>query len=1030
MNRSTLVLAIFACLPLFGAAQSSFKTPPDSVKPWVYWYWIDDNISEKGITRDLEAMSALGIGEAFIGNIGLGGNPAGKVPVLSDEWGRLMKHAAHEAGRTGVHLGIFNSPGWSQSGGPWVKPGESMRYLTSTQITVTGPLHFHQQLPAPDSNFQDVALLAYPAPTGKTYDFPSDTALDLDTPLTVRSLVLYPGPHPFSAGVELWADGKLVKTFPIDRSNPALNVGPIPYAPAGIALPTVSARHFRLRFTHVQGQIGFTKRTLSPEPVVDDYMEKQLGKMFQTPHPMWDAYEWAGAPARAGLPLRKVIRLSAAGGVLDWNVPAGQWIILRVGMEPTGVKNSPAPPEATGPEIDKMSEVHLKAHFDAFIGKILREIPPEDRKAIHHVVEDSYEVGSENWTDEMAQDFRLRYGYDPLPWLPVLTGQVVNNTDQSDRFLWDLRRLIADRIAHQYVGGLRRLSEQHGLQSWLENYGHWGFPAEFLQYGGESNNVSGEFWAEGDLGSIELRDASSAAHIYGKNEVWAESFTAGGAAFQRYPALLKKRGDWSFTEGVNHTLLHVYIEQPFDSLPGMNAWFGTEFNRNNTWFPESKCWIDYLRRCNFLLQQGKPVSDVCYFIGEDAPKMTGIRVPALPRGYSYDYINGEVIRTRLGVKEGRLVLPDGLSYRILVLPPQRTMRPDLLKKIRDLVAAGAVILGDPPLRSPSLQDYPRCDEEVRQVSAALWGPCDGKRVKSIRYGKGLVLRGMSLEEAFRRLHVQPDFDLYSKDSILFAHRATAREDIYFVTNQGDSMAHIRPSFRATAGSPELWDPITGDTRALPEFYRAAGGTGAAMGTVVPLELRPGQSWFVVFRENGHRPTENGRPATHVNFPAPTPLLTLPGPWEVSFDSSRGGPVHPVHFDSLKSWSEVPVDSIRYFSGDAVYHTTFSLEQTPPKGRLIMDLGKVAVLAHVWVNGRDLGGVWTDPWQVDVTEAVGPGENRLEIKVVNLWVNRLIGDSRLPQAQRRTWTPNDPYTPTSPLTPSGLLGPVTVLSVRY
>ena len=306
----------------------------------------------------------------------------------------------------------------------------------------------------------------------------------------------------------------------------------------------------------------------------------------------------------------------AADGTLQWDVPAGDWVIVRTGMTTTGTRNSPASPEGSGLEVDKMNRQAAALHFDAFIGEILRRMPAADRRALKHVVADSYEMGSQNWTDDLAPVFRERFGYDPLPWLPVLTGRVVGSADQSERFLWDLRRLVADRVATEYVGGLRDLCRPHGLQLWLENYGHWGFPAEFLQYGGQSDCIGGEFWL-GGLGSIECRAASSAANTYGFPRVSAEAFT-GGPLFRTVPADLKARGDWAFCEGINHFVLHVYIHQPWeDRFPGVNAWFGTEFNRHNTWFAASRDWVNYLRRCCLLLQQGTRVADVAYFIGEE-----------------------------------------------------------------------------------------------------------------------------------------------------------------------------------------------------------------------------------------------------------------------------------------------------------------------------------------------------------------------------------------------------------------------------
>lgn len=1046
--------------------EKNFNSPPDSVKPWIYWYWINDNISKKGITQDLETMAKVGIGEAFIGNIGLPGTPDGKVPFFSEGWWKLTKHAMHEGARTGVNIGLFNGPGWSQSGGPWIKPNQSMRYLVHKDWKVEGPKRFSQKLKMGYNDFQQVAVLAFPQPKDEDKIISNKTAkihaaqiqnlqalfdndpitsaafptgdksvtIDISTesPFTARSLTLYPSGQPASMDCALedfnqdkW---QTVKKFTMDRSNPNLNVGPMPYGPVAISFPDVRSSKFRLVFSNIQGQAGLSDIHLSSAPKLDNYVEKQLGKMYPAPHPMWDAYEW---PSQAEVndksmdidpsAIINITKYLSKDSTLSWDVPKGNWIIESIGMTPTGVTNSPAVPAGTGLEVDKMNTKDITAHFNAFVGRVLDSISPEDKKAFKHVVADSYETGSENWTEGFDEDFKKRYGYDPKLWLPVLSGRIVRSADQSNRFLWDMRRLIATNIAYKYVGGLRKLSEAHGMQTWLENYGHWGFPSEFLMYGGQSNNISGEFWAEGDLGSIELRDASSAAHIYGKRQVWAESFTAGGLAFLRYPAMLKKRGDWAFTQGVNHTLLHVYIEQPYDSVPGMNAWFGTEFNRQNTWFGQSKVWMDYIRRCNYMLQRGKPVEDVCYYIGEDAPKMTGIEDPKLPEGYSFDWINAEVIENRLSVKNGNLVLPDGLSYRLMVLPPEKTMRPEVLKKIRDLVAAGATILGTPPTHSPSLENYPMADNEVKEMARKLWQHCDGKNLKAVKFGKGMVLRGMDMQTALDKLGVIPDVKIPHGAPLLYIHRKMADADIYFLTNQSDSIVEVSPAFRVTGKQPELWNAVTGTIRALPAFQQEKGKT------IVPLKFQPSQSWFVVFRKTAD---SSSAQTIEDNFPDFKLVQQISGPWLVTFNNKMRGPAQPVIFERLTDWSKSDNDSIRYYSGTADYQKNFTIRQLPEGRQFFLNLGNVNILAHVKLNGIEIGGVWTAPWQINITGALRKGENKLEISVVNLWVNRLIGDSGLPMDQRKTWTPVNPYNTNSSLQPSGLLGPVTIQSVKY
>jgi hypothetical protein len=1058
-----------------GLAQG-FVHPPDSVKPWVYWYWISDNISRDGITRDLEAMARVGIGEAFIGNIGLDDIPAGKIPVLSEEWWQLVEHAIREGKRVGVNIGLFNCPGWSQSGGPWVKSTEAMRYLVSSEVVVDGGRRVVQKLARPKEMFQDVKVLAYPLPEADSLcisrlhprittvpvvpganlmvDGDTSTAclftsagkskeivVDLATsePFTARSLILSPAKKPFAADVDLQVmeNGRFrtVKSFLFDRTNPGVSVGPMPFGEVAVAIPEITAKKFRLVFSNFEkrsgrkvSDAGIAEIALSAAPRLERYVEKQLGKMHQTPFPLWAEYQWppqeeTGSAAMKIDPAR-VLDLSAQlapEGTLTWEAPAGKWIVMRIGLSPTGTQNSPSSPEARGFEVDKMNRDHLRKHFDAFVGELLRRMPAEDRTAFKHVVLDSYEQGSENWTEGFAEDFQKRYGYDPIPWLPVLSGRIVGSADQSNRFLWDMRRLVADRVAYDYVGGLRDLSQEKGLQVWLENYGHWGFPSEFLMYGGQSHNIGGEFWAEGELGNIECRAASSAAHIYGKRRVSAESYTAAGLPFQRYPAMLKQRGDWSYTEGINHVVLHVYIHQPYEEKnPGINAWFGTEFNRKNTWFEQSKKWIDYQRRCMFMLQQGQVVNDVCYFIGEDAPKMTGIRKPELPVGYSFDYINAEVILNRLSVKDGRLVLPDGMSYRMMILPPVETMRPEVLRKIKQLVADGATILGAPPDRSPSLQNYPAADGEVKSMAAELWGRADGKSAMPVKYQKGAILNGVDMETAFNQIGLAPDVSFPDSTPLLWIHRRTADLDLYFVTNQSDSVLSAYIGFRVTGRQPELWDAVDGTMRALPAFVQKGEIT------VVPLRLEASGSAFIVFHKAGQPVSDK----LEANFPEMNVVARVNSPWEVRFDTAMRGPAEAVKMDTLRDWSKDMDSTIRFYSGTAVYRNSFSLSEIPKGEQLFLDLGKVSAMAEVRVNGQSAGGVWTAPWRVDMTKLVKQGENTLEIEVVSTWANRLIGDSRLPAKKRTTWATVNSFQPKNVLEPSGLEGPVTVKAVRF
>jgi hypothetical protein len=831
---------------------------------------------------------------------------------------------------------------------------------------------------------------------------------------------------------------KQYKEFEIDRSNPSLNVGFVPYAPVVISFPATTAIDFRLVVTcekpsgwflaFGQGaKSGFAEITISASPRVERYAEKTLAKMYSTPLPYWKEYQWEPQAEvdnhTTVIDGSKVIDISqflTADGTLNWDVPTGDWVILRTGMTPTGTTNSPASPEATGYEVDKMSKKHAENHFYGHMGEILKRIPEADRKCFKVVVQDSYETGGQNFTDGFLEEFKQKFGYDATPFLPVYQGMVVNSQLESDRFLWDMRRMVADKVAYDYVAGLREISHKHGLRTWLECYGHWGFPGEFLMYGGQSDEIGGEFWSEGELGDIENRAATSAGHIYGKTKISAESNTCGGAAFSRHPGTIKQRGDRFFAEGINNTLLSVYITQPYeDKNPGMNAGFGNEFNRKNTWFSQIDVYTQYLKRTNYMLQQGLNVADVAYFIGEDAPKMTGVTDPALPVGYQFDYMNAEVIENYMTVKNGLITLPHGTQYRVLVLPKLETMRPEVLTKIKQLVNDGAIALGPAPKRSPSLQNQPAADQKVVALAAKLWGEVDGVNVKSCKVGKGMIINGMSMTEAFALINCVPDCKLPEDNTIHYGHRTIKDGEIYFISNQTADTKIISPEFRVKGKQPELWEATKGYIRTLAAYDQTENAT------IVPLKLEAYESVFVVFQKSAGKASETGVKA---NYPEPDLITDLKGPWTVTFNASQRGPAEPVVFEALQDWTTSKDDLIKYYSGTAFYNSKFKMAKVPEGKKVIINLGAFTAMAKVTVNNVYAGGLWTAPYTLNITSLIKEGDNDLKIEIVNTWLNRLIGDQKLPAAQRLTWCPVNPYNADSPLQSSGLFGPVKISSV--
>lgn len=1050
--------------------ETGFVTPPSSVQTGTYWYWIEGNISKEGVEKDLEAMKAAGINRAFVANIGGAGtgdpNSQYKVEFMSDEWWNITRAALKKATELGIDIGMFNSPGWSQSGGPWIKAGQTMRYLNSSRTVVKGPGRVTVKLPQPADEFQDVKVVAFPNPTPagtvlttanasitavpSMGDLTALTDGDNSTDVrfatngeyiieinpqdwfTARSIVVRPAPASINTDVELQAmdaDGRYqtVSRFNINRTRDWKKVGFDPYADVAMSFDPVKSDSYRVVFRSVGAGAGIAELALSSVPRVERYKEKSLAKLFQSEVPAWDEYLWREQPQADDRSMAvqpgQVIDLSdkmTADGTLTWDVPEGEWTVLRTGMTPTGVVNEPACPDATGYEVDKLSRKHAEEHFDAYIGEILRRIPADERKSFKLLVQDSYEVGGQNFTDDMIPVFKERYGYDPVPYLPVLSGVVVGSQHDSDAFLWDLRRLVADKISYDYVGGSREVAHKHGLTTWLENYGHWGFPGEFLQYGGQADEVGGEFWADPPLGDIENRLATSCAHIYGKKLTSSETSTSAGPSFVRTPSSLKQRMDRFFTYGVNNTVLHLYISQPSeDRLPGSNAWFGTEFNRNNTWFKHMDLYTQYIKRCNYMMRQGWYQADVAYFIGEDAPRMVGIMEPWIPAGYQFEHMNAEVIMRDMTVKDGMLTLPHGVQFKVLVLPRRlKTMRPELLEKIERLILDGAIVMGPAPERSPSLQNQPEADRRVKEMAARIWGDVDGVNVKQRRYGKGMICDGLDFETLFAQLDYVPDCKVPDGMNVYQGHQKDGDTDIYILSNQDNRALTMDVAFRVTGKQPELWDPVTGVIRKLPAFRQEE------KTTVVPMRLDKNECVFVVFREKG----EPSATTLEANYPAPLRTQEATGEWNVTFESAFKTP-SPVRMAMLDNLSDNANDSIRYFSGTATYTTSVNLDRAGRGEHMFMAFDNVGTMAKVYINGKYAGGVWTAPYRLDVTDFVKNGRNDVKVEVVNTWVNRIVGDMNLPESERETYLFVNHLNAKTPLPPSGIIGKVKFDTVK-
>lgn len=850
---------------------------------------MNGNITRAGLAADLAAMHDIGLGGATIVNVDCG-IPAGDAPFMSPAWRDDLKFAVSEAHRQGLELCIENCAGWSSSGGPWVTPEQAMQRVTTSEVSVSGPTTFDQILPQPETKldyYRDVAVLAFPTPAEGVVSMraaqavptvsgghdPAERLIDGDEttlvhlplpqphhpqyvqlafpqPFTARSLRLVTGRGmPSCQGqVEVSDDGRQFRSVQsFSRGKRGENSSLISLGDA-----PVTGRFWRVLFTSVEpkarakaSSLPVAEVSLSDRLVVGnvDAKDGQNGGFVLSQDLPGSADTAAGA-----IPRDAIVDLTSqlsSDGHLHWSVPAGDWTILRVGYTPTGVHNHPAPASGDGLECDKFTPAALDAHWNSFMQRILDDLGPLGGQTLNCSLIDSYEVGGQNWSGNFRAEFTRRRGYDPVTFLPTFTGRVVGNSALTERFLWDVRRTIADLFADNYYAHFADLCRQHGLKNAVEPYTG---PFESLQCGKPADVVMGEFWS-GSQGHPSVKLASSVAHIYGKTIVGAESFTAsaGPGRWQNDPYSLKTLGDRMFTWGLNRCVFHRYASQPWTNRwPGMTMGpWGFHFERTVTWWNQGKAWINYLTHCQYLLQQGRPIIDVAYFTGESAPVEMRANHPVMPQGYDYDAVNADVLLHGATVQNGRLVLASGMSYAVLVLPPEDyNLTPATLRQLRDLVRAGLTVVGPRPRHSPSLADYPHCDQEVQSLAEEMWGDCDGVNITEHVCGSGRVVWGQELASVFAAQKLGPDFAFQSGSpsaNLVYTHRLADGADLYFVSNQRRQFDSADCSFRLTGMAPELWNPEDGSITPAPVWHEEAGRT------VVHLDFTPAGSVFVVFR---------------------------------------------------------------------------------------------------------------------------------------------------------------------------------------
>lgn len=1116
LSVAGILLAAYLAAPALGsetsqmdALRAGFENPPNSGRPRVWWHWMNGNVTKDGIAKDLEWMKRVGIGgaQSFDANLVTPQVVPERLIYMTPQWQDAFGFAAGKAESLGLELTIAASPGWSETGGPWVKPADGMKKVVWSEVEVAGGRRGTIRLPAPPDAtgpfqdyrteddllsslagekpkekpryYEDTLVLAYRAPDvrplaaakmtsgGNTLDARAltddslSTALDVprgtagqpttidieyDTPQTIQSISLFvpkgaqggPGsPNTILPRFEFSNDGKVWSKV----ADIELGV-----APTTLSFAPLTARHFRVvlaanpraGYSPFKAAPGADTRVLTalsqPSPTLTIAQlrlsnEAKINR-FETKAGFLVVDDYYGLDAHVGPDLKgvaptDVMDISAhmkSDGTLDWTPPPGRWRIVRFGYSLLGKTNHPAPPEATGLEVDKFDRRAVREYMEHYIG-MYKDAAGADlvgSRGVRAILTDSIEIGASNWTPGLIDHFRRLRGYDPTPYLPTLIGTIVGSRQQSDAFLHDFRRTLGDLMASEHYGTVAQVAHEHGLKVYGE-----ALESERLSLGDDidmrkyADYPMAALWTyrreDGprDKYRADMKGASSTAHVYGKTVVAAESMTSVLAPWGHAPADLRRIIDLEFAHGINRPVVHTSVHQPLDDKrPGLSLMiFGQYFNRHDTWAEMAKPWVDYIARNSYLLQQGRDVADVAYFYGEEAPVSalaTEPFFPDAPTRYAYDFVNADALLNVLNVEGGDLVAPSGARYKALYLGgTSEKMTLSVLRRLAALAEAGATVIGHAPHGSPSLKDDPA---EYAALVKKLWS-----QAPTIEVGRGRVIASKDPESVLVSLGVSPDFSYTSKDTdseVMFVHRKLNDGDLYFVNNRKNRDERLDARFRVTGHAPELWRADTGAVEPL--SYRIDGDT-----TAVALDMRAEDSFFVVFR----KPT-NQMSATF-DKPRYSPVMTLNGSWDVSFEPNLGAPAS-VKLDALASLTEHADPGVKYFSGTSTYSKSFSLPKgTKPGQPLVLDLGAIGDVAEVRVNGQLVGTVWHAPYQLDIGKAVRKGSNQLEVKVANLWVNRLIGDAQ-PEAKKVAFTTLPTYRADAPLRPSGLLGPVRLL----
>jgi hypothetical protein len=1083
----------------------TFRDPPPDARPMTWMHMMNNNASKEGLVKDLRALADAGVGGALIFSVKKE-VADGRVLFNSPEWREIIVHGAKEAERLGLKIGVHNCDGWSSSGGPWVRIEDSMKQVVCSDAVVSGGRVdvTLAQPPTYGGFYRDIAVLAYPAtseeleahqnpPTltgsAKAEELRKLTDGQLDTqamfaadrstrakpwllfsyakPFPARSIHVGHGGRNGNATLYASQDGERFEK--VVELKPTFRTGKIYWAYEA-SFPVVTARYFKLEFDTT---IALTSVELAPFARLPAWLgQAAFARLSDDDIP--------AAKSKDFIPLEQVRVLPEAVGTnghCQTTLPEGIWRIVRFGYTSTGAYNHPATDSGRGNECDKLDPVALDKHFAAYVGKLAEECGPLTGQSFYFSEVDSYEMGGQNWTDGFEKTFRARKGYDLIPLLPLVTGRLIGDPNTADAVLGDFRNLLGQLWTENYFKRFTDLCHEYGIKSYIEPYGNAAF--DNLTVGGQADIPMGEFWLDSDR--YLTGSAVSAARTYGKPVISAESFTSWAALnWKVHPWLMKRAGDTGWTEGVNEFMFHRFTHQANPHVaPGMTMGsIGSHIDRTQTWWLNAgKAWMKYLQRGQWLLRQGVPVSDLLVYVGEGTPhSQPGRSEVKLPYGYNMDHCDNPVLMQRIRVQDGRLVLPEGTSYAVLLLSNSRQMSLATLARLKELAQAGAVMVGPKPVEPIGYLERTTKQQEFRTRADELWG--DASRPKS--QGQGWIIPGEQWPAEVGAVRIARDLIIKEEPKAGFIHRRIGPDDVYFIQNRETNSRTLNCSFRVADRIPELWHADTGATERQAQFTQAHGRTE------MPITLEGQGSVFVVFRDSakGFDPiakVEGQGTPVHVvldsagavqlhamangefaierssgkretisvtDIPAPLPVT---GAWQVTFDGLGVTGPSEVTFDALTDWKDHERDDLKHFSGTAAYRKTMDVP-APWLGagrRVHLNLGRVEICAEVFVNGQLVATLWKPPFSVDVTDYVRAGTSEIEIKVTNLWSNRLIGDEALertdgydprqpmpdwfvnnqplPPGPRSTFTTFNFYDKDDALLPSGLLGPVSLSS---